>query len=315
MCTFNGETFLRSQLESILSQRRLPDELWICDDRSSDNSADIANGFARRAPFPVHVIVNETTLRSTKNFEKAISLCRGTVVALADQDDVWYSHKLERIEQAFLQQSAPIAAFSDADLIDENSRMMGVRLWGTFSFDRGKQREFESGHALKVLLKHPVVTGATLAFRKDFFDLVTPIPSNDIHDRWISFLLAARGRFEIIPEPLMQYRRHSAQQEGVPALNVRDRIEVAQNRSSSVYLEEIVRLQQLQDRLQVRRADFSMGDEALSGIKKKIVHLRHRAQLPRAKLARIPVILQDAWKGDYWRYSGGWVSIAKDLAF
>ncbi|MGA8200434.1 MAG: glycosyltransferase, partial [Candidatus Sulfotelmatobacter sp.] len=127
MCTYNGERFLQAQLESIAAQDRPPDELVICDDRSSDACPEIIKEFARRAPFPVQLVVNPENLGSTRNFEKAISLCRSEIVALADQDDIWYRHKLERIEKAFLRSSTIVAAFSDADLIDNDSRLLGLR--------------------------------------------------------------------------------------------------------------------------------------------------------------------------------------------
>src|SRR6266481_8759069 len=134
MCTYNGGRFLAEQLESIAVQTRLPDELVVCDDRSTDESVEIVRNFARHAPFPVQLEINEENLGSTKNFEKAISLCQGEIVALADQDDVWYRHKLDWIEKAFARSSAPVAAFSDADLIDNDSRSLDARLWSSFSF-------------------------------------------------------------------------------------------------------------------------------------------------------------------------------------
>src|ERR1022692_2995726 len=100
MCTFDGGRFLSAQLESIAAQTRPPDELVVCDDGSSDASGNIIKDFARRAAFPTRLVVNDKHLGSTKNFEQAISLCQGTIVALADQDDVWYPHKLQRIEKA-----------------------------------------------------------------------------------------------------------------------------------------------------------------------------------------------------------------------
>src|SRR5205814_1262463 len=136
----------------------------------------------------------------TKNFEKAISRCVGATIALADQDDVWYRHKLRRLERAFLQSRACVAAFSDADLIDENSRLKGVSLWHSFSFDAATQHRFAERGGLSVLVKRPVVTGATMAFRREAFDFVIPIPATQIHDRWISFLLATRGQIELIHE-------------------------------------------------------------------------------------------------------------------
>ena len=313
MCTFNGEQFLSDQLESIAAQSRLPDELVVCDDGSSDSSREFVREFARRAAFATRLVLNDKNLGSTKNFEKAISLCQGAIVSLADQDDVWYRHKLERIEKAFMRSTAMVAAFSDADLIDDDSRLLGRRLWNAFSFNTGEQRRFSNGRALRVLVKHPVVTGATMAFRRDLFDIVAPIPSNDIHDRWISFLLAARGQFAVIPDPLMQYRCHEEQQEGLPPLILRDLIAQARSRGANFHLEEIERFRQLYDQLEKRKADFPYAQCALKEIHGKISHLGHRAQLPRTRVARIPIVLRESLNGGYWRYSAGWNSVAKDL--
>src|SRR5208282_6234248 len=313
MCTFNGERFLRDQLQSIASQDRLPDELVICDDGSSDGTAEIVRDFAQRSAFPTRFVVNDKNLGSTKNFEQAISLCQGAIVALADQDDVWYGYKLDRIEKAFLHSSATVAAFSDADLIDHDSRLLGVRLWSSFSFDPRNQRQFANGHAVNVLLRHPVVTGATLAFRRNLFDLLTPIPADDIHDRWISFLLAAHGQFDLIADPLMQYRRHQGQQEGLPPVIFRTRMAHARSRGEDSYFEEIQRVLKIQERLKRRRQDFQYAEYALEEIDGKISHLEHRVRLPRSKIARIPKILQEILILHYWRYSGGWISIGKDL--
>src|SRR5207248_1903508 len=118
MCTFNGARFLDAQLESLAAQSRPPDELVVCDDCSSDNSREIITSFALRSAFDVRLVVNDKNLGTTKNFEKAIQLCQGPIIALADQDDVWYAHKLDRIERAFLASPSVVAVFSDADIID-----------------------------------------------------------------------------------------------------------------------------------------------------------------------------------------------------
>jgi hypothetical protein len=258
-------------------------------------------------------VVNPENLGSTRNFEKAISLCQGEIVALADQDDVWYRHKLDRIEKAFLRSSIIVAAFSDADLIDNDSRLLGLRLWNAFSFDAAEQRQFSNGRELKVLVKHPVVTGATMAFRRKLFDILTPIPTKVIHDRWISFLLAARGPFGVISDPLMQYRRHETQQAGLPPQTTTGLIAQARTRGANYHLEEIERFHQLYDRLGACEAHFPYAEYARKEIERKISHLTNRAQLPPMRVARIPRVLQEAFNGGYWRYSAGWNSIAKDL--
>ena len=73
MCTYNGARFVGGQLESIAAQTRPPDELVVCDDRSSDETVSAVERFAREATFPVRLSVNERNLGSTKNFERAIS--------------------------------------------------------------------------------------------------------------------------------------------------------------------------------------------------------------------------------------------------
>jgi glycosyltransferase involved in cell wall biosynthesis len=105
MCTYNGSRHLKSQLDSISAQTRLPSELVICDDASSDDTVPIIEQFAASVPFRVRLDVNAQNLGSTKNFEKAIQKCKGDLIALSDQDDVWLPRKLEVLEAEF--QSKP----------------------------------------------------------------------------------------------------------------------------------------------------------------------------------------------------------------
>ena len=312
MCTYNGSRFLGEQLQSIAAQERLPDEVVICDDRSSDRSAEIVATFSERVLFPVRFFVNQETLGSTKNFEKAISLCQGDIVALSDQDDVWCSHKLARVEQMFLTSDA-VAMFSDAELIDDESTLLNSRLWASFSFVPAEQKRFSTGHGIDVLIKHPVVTGAAMAFRRKFFEVLAPIPQSDIHDRWISFLLAACGEFSLVSEPLMQYRRHHNQQVGIGAQTFRDRVARARITGEELYASEIERFQRLHDRLDQQRERIPDAERAMREIRRKISHLEHRIEMREMKLARIPRVLREVCNQGYWRYAAGWESVAKDL--
>jgi glycosyltransferase involved in cell wall biosynthesis len=91
LCTYNGAAYLKEQLESIAAQTRTPYELVISDDQSTDDTLRLIQEFAATAGFPVRLSVNESNLGIAKNFEKAISLCRGDVIVLSDQDDVWHN--------------------------------------------------------------------------------------------------------------------------------------------------------------------------------------------------------------------------------
>jgi glycosyltransferase involved in cell wall biosynthesis len=313
MCTFNGARYLSSQLDSIAAQTRVPDEVVICDDGSSDETREILSAYAQRAPFSTRVFINEKNLGSTKNFEKALSRCEGDIVALADQDDIWYRNKLERISDVFSQSSRVVAAFSDADLIDGKSLPLGKRLWPTFSFNAAKQRQFSNGHAFHVLLRQPVVTGAAMAFRRSLFTLLTPFPTGQIHDRWMSFLLALRGSFAVISDALMQYRVHASQQVGTGARNWPERIDCVRKTGADFYRKELQTYRLLQETLRLRDRDFPNVGQELAELQQKIAHLTHRTQLAPAKIARIPGIFRESVNRNYWRYSGGWRSIAKDL--
>jgi hypothetical protein len=100
-------------------------------------------------------------------------------------------------------------------LVDAKRRPLGCRLWSAIRFTPAEQRRWHAGQAIDVLLRHNVVTGATLAFRAEYRDLVLPIPGGWVHDGWLALLIAAVADTVAIAEPLIEYRQHAAQQTGV----------------------------------------------------------------------------------------------------
>jgi glycosyltransferase involved in cell wall biosynthesis len=138
LCTYNGERFLPQQLASIVQQTRLPDELIVCDDGSSDQTVRITRDFAASASFPVRISKNDN-LGFVANFERAIRLCGGDRITLCDQDDIWYPNRFERTEQEFNAHPEVGLVFSDGDLIDDQDRLQATRLWPRFSF-AGKRK-------------------------------------------------------------------------------------------------------------------------------------------------------------------------------
>jgi glycosyltransferase involved in cell wall biosynthesis len=90
LCTYNGERFLPQQLASMANQTRPPDELIVCDDRSSDRTIGIIREFAASATYPVKIFENKSNLGSAANFERAIRLCAGNLIA-PTRKRVWFS--------------------------------------------------------------------------------------------------------------------------------------------------------------------------------------------------------------------------------
>jgi len=214
MCTFNGGRYLLEQLASIARQTRQPFELVVCDDHSTDETVAILKQFQAAVPFPVRAIQNALRLGSTRNFDQAIGLCRGELIALCDQDDRWLPEKLERLSDALMENPFLGGVFSDAVLIDGDGLPVGARLFSHHNFSPAKLRSFISC-PISTLLKHDVVTGATLMFRASIRRYCSPIPASWVHDGWLSWMIALHSRLSLIPEPLIEYRIHARQQLGV----------------------------------------------------------------------------------------------------
>ena len=96
MATYNGEVYLRKQLDSILHQSLPVDEIIICDDQSSDGTVDIIQEYIKQYPH-IHLYQNEQNLGYKRNFKKALSLCSKEYIFLCDQDDIWDSDKVKEM--------------------------------------------------------------------------------------------------------------------------------------------------------------------------------------------------------------------------
>ena len=320
MCTYNGAAFLPAQLQSIMAQSRPPDEIVICDDASTDNTRTLLQDFAAKSSIPVTLHFNEQNLGSVKNFERAITLCTGDVIALSDQDDVWRNDKLERFETVL--NSSPTAGlvFSDADVVDENLKPLNRRMWDEVGFDIHKRKLVRMGRALEVLITGWTVTGATMAFRSRFVKLSLPIPDEIamIHDGWIALTIAAVADVVALEDPLVHYRQHARQQIGAPArkeaapgLRGTQGIETAfHRRNSSAELHKI--LETLEARLLAHAKEFDTR-KALSFVSDYTFHLNVRANLPQRRLNRVPSILRELLSLRYHEYANGFKSAAKDL--
>jgi glycosyltransferase involved in cell wall biosynthesis len=313
LATFNGGLHLRGQLDSLAAQSRYPDELIACDDCSSDHTVEILRDFASTAPFTVRIYRNAEQLGVIKNFEKAVSLCEGDVIALCDQDDVWNADKLELMETVFAANDVGLV-FSDAELVDANLKTESRSLWQAVGFDSKKKRLARQGRILEVLLRGNIVTGATMAFRSTFRDLVLPIPSlgDLLHDGWITLIIAAVAEVAFIDKPLIKYRQHEAQVMGAPArATIKDRITFRKT-DPVHYLEQATRFQQVHDRLAANESRLRER-AVLSTLSKKIIHLRARGAMPGLRLHRLPLVISETVNRHYHQYSNGWFSAAKDL--
>ena len=227
LCTFDGERFLSRQLSSIATQSRLPDEVIVIDDHSTDATVKIVEAFAGTVPFPVEISVNDHRVGVTKNFERAITRCDGDIIVLCDQDDVWLPHRVEVVEERMVAEPEAGFAFSDAFLINEAGRRSRNQLWEVLGFSPQQQARLHRD-PFGQLMGRSIVSGCTLAFRGLHRDLLLPFPTEHsrlrmrvLHDRWISLVLGTTFGAVVIDEPLIEYRLHARQLVGIPKLQIR----------------------------------------------------------------------------------------------
>jgi len=221
LCTYNGEKFLKKQLDSILNQSVAVDEIIICDDGSTDATVQIVNDYIALHPNRIQLFINEINLRSNKNFEKAVSLCTGDYIFLSDQDDIWRSDKVAKIVEIFNQNPTAEGVFSNANFMDENdeSVLEELSLWSSVNFfPTFEDKKTELYTSLTQIGNF--LTGATFCFKKEVKSFCFPFLNrkNFFHDEWLAFILSERKTLFYSTENLISYRIHSNQQLGVGSI-------------------------------------------------------------------------------------------------
>lgn len=207
LCTFNGERFLREQIDSIINQTISVDEIIVCDDGSQDKTVEILEDYAIKFPNIFKIFINEKNLRSVKNFEKAISLCTKDIIFLCDQDDVWISEKVSATLNQFQNYPNVQVISSNAFIINSVNILQNViSIWDI--------AEYYFQDLKEVLLFHRnFATGATMAIRKNFASCIMPFSPEKLfhHDEWIAANAIHRNSFLFLKEKLIEYRVHKNQ--------------------------------------------------------------------------------------------------------
>ena len=222
LCTFNGRKYLKEQIRSILDQELAVDEIVICDDCSSDDTLNVIKEI-QESNNSVKWIVqhNLYTLGVTRNFEKALSLCSGDIIFLADQDDIWMPHKTRRIVEYFERNPNVNLVFTDASLIDENGMLKTNK---TF-FDACGLRQLMDvwGSGLQFEIENVIqrLLGATFGLRRSFVAQCLPFlrEVKNFHDGQLAMHSVVQACNGMIDECLIQYRIHRSNVVGLGGEN------------------------------------------------------------------------------------------------
>ena len=196
LCTYNGERYLREQLDSLLAQSYRHFEIVAVDDGSRDGTPELLKDYAKRDA-RLRVMLNPVNLGFRRNFSYAMSLCAGDFIAPCDQDDVWLPDKLRTLLEAI---GAHALVYCDSELIGPDGRSLGTRM-----SDRWVMQNILDPAAF-VLTN--CISGHAMMFRRDLLRGAPPVPEEFFHDWWLGALAASRSGVVYCPRVLVHYRQH-----------------------------------------------------------------------------------------------------------
>jgi len=309
MATYNGESFLEEQLESLVDQTRMPDELVVCDDGSTDDTLEILQQFEKAAPFAVRVHQNESRLGYSKNFGRAIKLSEGEIIFPSDQDDVWFPSKIERISSEFLSDGRPLVVINDCELTDGQLNPSGLS-------------KADQIRAAGLGLDN-FVSGCCSALHSSMKELVIPIPAEHFpYDVWMNRLALVLERRQFIPEILQWYRRHGDNASGwfVSSTDPIGWIEPLKNASRGdarkASRQRVQRANLLLERLQAVGGKVVESSELKSALD-RVEEMKHvsqrRLDLQNSSGLRRVVSATSFWLDGGYEHFSDWKSMVKDI--
>ena len=196
MAVYNGEKYLKAQIDSILPQLNESDEIIISYDQSNDHTLEVLNEYKNDKRIK---IFNGPCLGVVKNFENAVKNCNNEIIFLCDQDDIWLPNKVDYVLDAFEQTNADVV-LHNAKVVDSNLNVISESFF--------YKRNCQTG-VLKNILKNSYI-GCCMSFKSSLKEYILPFPKNiPMHDQWIGIIGEKHGQVTFLPKALILHRRHN----------------------------------------------------------------------------------------------------------
>lgn len=203
MATFNGASYLREQIDSLLTQTMPFEELIICDDASSDDTVSIICGYML-CDKRIRLHQNREHIGFKANFEQALRMCHGDFIALCDQDDIWLPNHIEMLHSEI---GDRMLVCGDALLIDADGLPDGRILSRIKNFRKGAD-DCEAIFRFMAYYQNPF-QGASMMMHRKFLSIALPIPVDvRFHDVWFAHVACLFGSFRFVNKPITQWRMH-----------------------------------------------------------------------------------------------------------
>lgn len=195
IAAYNGEKYIKEQLDSILCQLDKDDEIIISDDNSTDRTVEMITKYEDS-----RIKILYANFRDfRKNFENALKVAQGEYIFLSDQDDVWLPGKYKRCLEILQKYDLVV---TDSILVDEKLKEIQISF---FEF-------YNSGKGILKNIYKSTYFGSCMAFRKKILLYSLPLrPTKEIgHDLWIGLVAEMTGKVFFLKEPFLLYRRHES---------------------------------------------------------------------------------------------------------
>ena len=283
MGTYNGETYIEQQLNTILRQTKAPEEVILCDDGSTDNTVSIIERFIRKNGLDGKwkLYRNKINKGYPSNFYYACSLCNEEIVFLADQDDIWKNDKIEKMCRVMEKNPGAKCVCCKFNLMDEKEQEIHSIMAPTHAHETGEVRNVP----VEEIFYKCQWPGMVMAYRRDWYESWTKGNYQIPHDFLIAARAAEEGGFFQLDETLAYHRRHDhntgGEEHHIRKLLNRDR-----------------KLKEIRDYLQILQQ--FLKEEVLATHTAKLLLNRKTTVMQQREAAlqsgRISAVIKNAWK-------------------
>lgn len=197
MASYNGEKYIKQQMDSIFDQSKQIDELIISDDSSTDKTIEIIKSYNDKR---IKLIENQKFSSPIFNLENALKHAKGDYIFLADQDDIWYPDKVKIVLKHLENHNLVV---TDCKLIDKDNTTLVPSFFQLINSGQG---------FFKNLIKNTFL-GCCMAFDRSILNYTLPFPRNiAMHDQWIGLNAELFSSVYFCDDQLVGYRKHENNQ-------------------------------------------------------------------------------------------------------
>lgn len=222
LSTYNGQKYLREQLNSLFEQTYKNFQLIIRDDNSTDNTVEIIKEFQKKYK-NIELIESKKNLGAKLSFNELIeyikNISKFQYIMFCDQDDIWLESKieltLEKMSEIELKyKNKALLIHTDLKVVDDNLSILDNSFWN-YEYINPKL------NSLNRLIIQNTVTGCTIMFNRKLLSLIDTIPKNSImHDWYIALIASSFGEIYYLNRATVLYRQHRDNNTGAKKFNL-----------------------------------------------------------------------------------------------